>query len=289
MDIQVFYSILDKYCETIKHNQILYDISKYTLYSGKGIRPLIAIDIFNSITKNANMNRKCLIDNGSVTKLNNLTLGVELLHNASLIIDDLPSMDNDSLRRGKPTVHMKYSPEIAKIVANKYISDAFKLFNNSCDLVTIFSDQSKNACLGQYYDMTFNSMDLINKSIEEKADIVNLKTAPFFIIAFVSGYYSTVDAIDTDTLEQYILLGHYFGRMFQMADDFTDLKADIKNGKYLNNVNVLGIDAARTLFFSTQEQFIHLICKLGIDSVFIRKLICTLNKNASVSSEIKNE
>jgi geranylgeranyl diphosphate synthase type II len=274
--IHIFDGIIDTYCETLRDNKVLYDISKYTLYSGKRIRPLIVIDIFNSLT--TKMNRRTVIENGLVTKLNNLSLGVELLHNASLIIDDLPSMDNDSMRRGKTTLHIKYSNEIAKITANKYISDAFKLFNRSCDLIDIFIDQSNNACLGQYYDMTFNKLDLMDKSIEEKSDLINLKTSPFFIIAFVSGYYSSVDTIDTNILEKYILLGHYFGRLFQMSDDFVDLESDTKKGKYLNNVNVLGINVSRKLFISTQEQFIELILELKIDSVFIRELICLLNK-----------
>ena len=280
MSRHLFDGILDKYCESLRDNMILYDISKYTLYSGKGIRPLIIIDIFNSLTKQ--MDRSRVIENGYVTKLNNLSLGVELLHNASLIIDDLPSMDNDTMRRGKPTLHIKYSNKIAKIVANKYISDAFKLFNQSCELVDIFIDQSKNACLGQYYDMTFNRMNLMNKSIEEISDLINLKTSPFFIIAFISGYYSSVDTIDTNLLEKYILLGHYFGRMFQMADDFADLKSDTKKGKYLNNVNILGANVSRKLFISTQKQFIELIQELKLDSVFIQNLICLLNKNASL-------
>ena len=280
MSRHLFDGILDKYCESLRDNMILYDISKYTLYSGKGIRPLIIIDIFNSLTKQ--IDRRTLIENGYVTKLNNLSLGVELLHNASLIIDDLPSMDNDTMRRGKPTLHIKYSNKIAKIVANKYISDAFKLFNQSCELVDIFIDQSKNACLGQYYDMTFNRMNLMNKSIEEISDLINLKTSPFFIIAFISGYYSSVDTIDTNVLEKYILLGHYFGRMFQMADDFADLKSDTKKGKYLNNVNILGANVSRKLFISTQKQFIELIQELKLDSVFIQNLICLLNKNASL-------
>jgi geranylgeranyl diphosphate synthase type II len=280
MSRHLFDGILDKYCESLRDNMILYDISKYTLYSGKGIRPLIIIDIFNSLTKQ--MDRRTLIENGYVTKLNNLSLGVELLHNASLIIDDLPSMDNDTMRRGKPTLHIKYSNKIAKIVANKYISDAFKLFNQPCELVDIFIDQSKNACLGQYYDMTFNRMNLMNKSIEEISDLINLKTSPFFIIAFISGYYSSVDTIDTNVLEKYILLGHYFGRMFQMADDFADLKSDTKKGKYLNNVNILGANVSRKLFISTQKQFIELIQELKLDSVFIQNLICLLNKNASL-------
>lgn len=280
MSRRLFDGILDKYCESLRDNMILYDISKYTLYSGKGIRPLIIIDIFNSLTKQ--MDRSRVIENGYVTKLNNLSLGVELLHNASLIIDDLPSMDNDTMRRGKPTLHIKYSNKIAKIVANKYISDAFKLFNQSCELIDIFIDQSKNACLGQYYDMTFNRMNLMNKSIEEISDLINLKTSPFFIIAFISGYYSSVDTIDTNVLEKYILLGHYFGRMFQMADDFADLKSDTKKGKYLNNVNILGPNVSKKLFMSTQKQFIELIQELKLDSVFIQNLICLLNKNASL-------
>ena len=110
--LHIFDGILDTYCETINDNKVLYDISKHTLYSGKRIRPLIAIDIFNSITKH--LDRKTVIEKGLVSKLNNLSLGVELLHNASLIIDDLPSMDNDTMRRGKLTLHIKYSNEIAK-------------------------------------------------------------------------------------------------------------------------------------------------------------------------------
>ena len=73
-----------------------------------------------------------------------------------------------------------------------------------------------------------------------------------------------------------------------MSDDFSDLESDTRKGKYLNNINVLGFTASHNLFLSTQKQFIELILELKIDSVFIRELICLLNKNASIPSEIKN-
>ena len=114
MDIKnyqkLFNQYLDKFIHNIKNNK-LREIIRYSLNDGKRLRPIIILDI------SYKLNGKYLYD---------LALLVELLHNASLIIDDLPSMDNDDYRREKLTVHKKYGERAAKITAYFLVFEVLK-------------------------------------------------------------------------------------------------------------------------------------------------------------------
>ena len=83
------------------------EIINYVLKGGKRLRPIIIYEITQKMNFNNN------------TKFNNDLLGVilELLHSASLIIDDLPCMDNDSERRGQPSAHVKYGKTGAQLLS----------------------------------------------------------------------------------------------------------------------------------------------------------------------------
>ena len=81
------------------------EMAEYCLFSGKALRPLITLEIFKSL---AGYSFK--VDNPVIR---DLMLSVELIHTASLLLDDLP-MDDDTMRRGKPCFHVKYSIRDAK-------------------------------------------------------------------------------------------------------------------------------------------------------------------------------
>ena len=94
-----FYKTLDKrYLSSFEDSEIR-DILKYSLDGGKRLRPIIVDEVTKKLNKQTSYN----IDSSY------LSVMVELIHTASLLIDDLPSMDNDIERRGKPTFHHKYN------------------------------------------------------------------------------------------------------------------------------------------------------------------------------------
>ena len=84
-----------------KINSILND----TFRGGKRLRPIISFIIFNKLKEKINSN---LLNNYSEKEILDLCLSTEIIHNISLILDDLPCMDNDNFRRDKETIHYKY-------------------------------------------------------------------------------------------------------------------------------------------------------------------------------------
>ena len=85
----------------LRRYPIIYDILKHALDGGKRIRSVITLTIGEALNPDINIDK--------------LALCVELLHNTSLIIDDMPCMDNDNYRRGKMTVHYKYGNQKAQL------------------------------------------------------------------------------------------------------------------------------------------------------------------------------
>jgi len=141
---------------------IFFEAGKSLLLNGKNIRPLIFLNIIEPKKKISQIDCK-------------LAVAIELLHCASLIIDDLPSMDNDNLRRGEPTLHIKYGVDKAQLISNKFIFDAVGIIFNYCDesCRNLVLNQLKNAAIGQYYDL--NCVDGDAVSINEVSFKINLK------------------------------------------------------------------------------------------------------------------
>ena len=86
----------------------------YSLNNGKRLRPIISMDICNSLCQNPE-------------KVLKFSLGLELIHTSCLIIDDMPCMDNDNYRRGELSFHKKYSERTAQLVAGELLSIALKM------------------------------------------------------------------------------------------------------------------------------------------------------------------
>ena len=105
------FHINETYLPSIKNNK-LRDIIGYSLKGGKRLRSMIVLDLSYNISNNY---------------LFNMALSIELLHNASLIMDDLPCMDDDKYRRGRECVHIKYGVRPAKLAAYFLFFESFKL------------------------------------------------------------------------------------------------------------------------------------------------------------------
>ncbi len=137
---------------------------KYGLFSGgKKIRSKILIDI-GSIFK---INYKSLIILGAA---------VECIHAYSLIHDDLPCMDNDSIRRGKPSTHIKFGESTAVLAGNSLLTMAFEILTSSnleidkkikVDLVQKLSESSGHQGIagGQYLDLYFEKKKISKNKI----------------------------------------------------------------------------------------------------------------------------
>jgi len=115
--VRLINTLIEKHILNPIQNSHLREIVEYSLIDGKRLRSILALIIGENTDSHKNIEK--------------LVVCVELLHNASLIIDDMPCMDNDIYRRGKETVHYKYGQQKAQMLVNYFIKKAFQLLNEN--------------------------------------------------------------------------------------------------------------------------------------------------------------
>lgn len=231
----------------------------YSLDGGKRLRSIICLYIFDNYGK-AN---------------DNIVIAIELLHSASLILDDLPCMDNDDYRRNKLTFHKKYGVKNAYLVAN-YLFTTFNKFILSLNNEKIINYVFDNLILivkGQYYDLGFER----NKILDKDKIIFNnnLKTAPFFVLCFTIPFLLNNNFDIIRDIEE---CGYFFSNAFQIYDDFIDYEQDLIN-KTFNHINFLGKVKTYELYNKNLENFNSLCVKHKIDYILFDEIIKYLNDN----------
>jgi len=193
--------------------------------------------------------------NASLTKSSaiNLATSIELLHSYSLIHDDLPSMDNDNIRRGKDSNHIKYGEAIAILSGDALQTLAFEVITNDHNLdsdlkvsaISLLTDACgyKGMVLGQELDITSDSMQADEEFIKK---MHYLKTGKLIEISLVLGFLGYQKfSEDKDLIYK---LGKSIGVGFQIVDDYLDefgnqneigkpTGSDLKNKK----INILSI------------------------------------------------
>jgi geranylgeranyl pyrophosphate synthase len=144
------------------------------------------------------------------------SLAVELLHCASLIHDDLPAIDNDDLRRGKPSCHRRFSESTAILAGDFMVGLAFSLFDDSTSMkcVPVLARAWLLLCDGQQRDLE----DL--NSVEEVDEMIARKTGALFQASTEMG--TLLAGAPVDLVRQYGDFGCTFGRAFQALDDVVD-------------------------------------------------------------------
>lgn len=214
------------------------------LAGGKRFRPkllLAVVDAFEPL----------LISNSL-----SVALAIELLHTYSLIHDDLPAMDNASLRRGHPTLHVTYSEVSAILVGDALNSHSFYLIANaplsSDTKIELIKELSLNGgidgmVLGQAIDCYFEKQKL---NLDELKFLHLHKTGKLIASSLKMG--AIISGLDTQFQEKIFNFGLKLGLLFQIADDIIDVtQSEEQSGKsagvdiFKNSfVNLLGLDGA---------------------------------------------
>ena len=194
---------------------------KYGLFSGgKKIRSKILIDI-GSIFK---INYKSLIILGAA---------VECIHAYSLIHDDLPCMDNDSIRRGKPSTHIKFGESTAVLAGNSLLTMAFEILSHKnlnlsekikINLINKISESSGHLGIagGQFLDLNFEHKKVSKKRIIE---MEIKKTGKLFSFCCVAPLI--IKRKSKKEVNKFENIGADIGLLFQVADDLIDNKGSL--------------------------------------------------------------
>ena len=163
-------------------------------------------------------------------KLINICAAVECIHSYSLIHDDLPCMDNDTIRRGKPATHIKFGEASAVLAGSSLLTLAFEII---ADKKYLLSPKAKNEIIkflsscsghtgiagGQELDLKFENK---KKGINQIIDMQKKKTGKLFNFCL----YAVGVVAKKNTKDKLFLsnLGEEIGLLFQLADDFLDFR-----------------------------------------------------------------
>ena len=264
---------------------LLAESMRYSLLAGgKRLRPamlLAAVDMLG----------------GDINACLDFACAVEMIHNYSLIHDDLPGMDNDTMRRGRPTNHVVFGEGQAILAGDGLLNMAFEVMLSravalrrelpyALDAINEIATGSgvTGMIAGQVMDLYCEHNRVHGEA--ELSYIQRNKTACMFIYPLrAAGWLSGADQADIDALGQY---GEAFGRLFQATDDLLDvigdtaemgktLGKDAQQGK-LTMIAMHGVEGTRSIVLSQRDAALSALDRFGARADFFRDLI-----NAMVS------
>ena len=228
----------------------------------------------------------CRLAGGEEEAAADYAAALEMLHCYSLIHDDLPCMDNDDMRRGRPSCHKQYGEATALLAADALVTAAFEVIANAplpaqsrvqAGAILAKNGGARGMLYGQELDKRFE---------QEPADEQQLlalhrhKTGALILAAVQLGCSAAgADEATRAALERY---GGEIGLVFQIVDDILDVTAteqtlgkpigsDAENGK-TTFVSLYGLEGARRLAAQHNQAALDALVPLGETAAFLRKL-----------------
>lgn len=263
------------------------EVLEYALFpGGKRLRPILMLEWHNMFapTDYYALRYAC---------------GLEILHAYSLIHDDMPCMDNDDYRRGKPSVHKKYGEGVALLAGDALMDLAYRILNVPTPALEVgpfclFKDMCGDGGLihGQYCDL-YGKID----NLEDLLEMCRHKTGALIKLACISGFalgnnldykkckallegQSSDETAATDMSDDNLLLnyalasgfGDAFGAAFQLYDDISEYI----NGEKISSTSVMNyvdLDEAKKMLNTLLNDAADTLEALRGDTAFLRELL----------------
>lgn len=241
-DINIIDKALDEYLPPEESPpSIIHKAMRYSVFGGgKRIRPILTLATAELFGK----------DTESVIKT---ACGIELIHTFSLIHDDLPCIDNDDFRRGKPSSHKVFGEAIALLAGDALLVSGFDLIIKNSEVKEIkkqsilkviketsFYIGTENMLGGQVEDISLKNEDIT------KADLINLymkKTAALICLSIRSG--AILSGANQRQLRALTKYAENIGLAFQIIDDMLDIMQDQRDTGKPNYANIFGIKESK--------------------------------------------
>jgi len=220
---------------------IIHKAIRYSVFGGgKRIRPILTLATAELFGR----------DTESVIKT---ACGIELIHTFSLIHDDLPSIDNDDFRRGKPSSHKVFGEAIAILAGDALLVSGFDLITKNVEVKEIkkqsilkviketsFYIGTENMLGGQVEDITLNDEDIAK---EELINLYMKKTAALICLSIRSG--AILSGANQRQLKALTKYAENIGLAFQIIDDMLDIMQDQRDAGKLNYANKFGMKESK--------------------------------------------
>ncbi len=267
------FQVLDRH-----HPAILYDPIQYVLEGGgKRIRPIL-------------LALSCKAVDGALEKCWDAAVAVELLHDFTLVHDDI--MDRDDTRRGRATVHKKWNSDIALLAGDGLVALAFQSLlrtqsSKIHEIATVFTEGIIELCEGQAFDLEFETNGDVN--LKDYLDMIGRKTARLLnVSAKLGGLIGNGNETEVQALGNF---GYNLGCGFQIQDDLLDITSDEATmGKtYGSDVKrkkqtYLLVHALSEADSSIKEQLRFLLTKQEINRTQINEVKVLFEKAGSIDA-----
>lgn len=251
-------SYLSTVLQTSEPYKIVFDAANYSLLAGgKRLRPALLLEFY------------CLCG-GNINDALPFAAAIEMIHTYSLIHDDLPCMDNDDLRRGRPSCHKRFSEDTALLAGDALLTEAFNVACNSNvdDRYKTQAIKTLAECAGINGMIAGQILDLaFEKSSPNKEQILkmySLKTGKLLKAACTIG--CILAGADSETVSAAADFAENLGIAFQIKDDILDIESttdllgkpvgsDRENGK-TTYVTIRGLDESKqdVIFYTNKAK-----------------------------------
>ena len=261
--------------ECLQKNVIL--AARHSLTAGgKRLRPALVMEF-------------CRVSGGEAASALPVACAIEMMHTFSLIHDDLPCMDNDDMRRGKPSNHKVYGENYALLAGDGLLTKAFETALSSEAFRNVGMERAAYAaavlarCAGEHGMVGGQCIDLATEnrtvSLDELCEKDTGKTANLIMAACMMGCIAAgANETQINAAKEYAL---HIGLAFQIRDDILDVTGDAKElGKNIGvdaqnarctYVSILGVEKAQALVDEHTEKALHALDAFDADSTFLHE------------------
>ncbi|MCK3710814.1 polyprenyl synthetase family protein [Clostridioides difficile] len=259
------------------YQKTVIEAMNYSLSAGgKRLRPILTLEA-------------CKIVGGNEDEAIPFAIAIEMIHTYSLIHDDLPALDNDDLRRGRPTNHKVYGEAMGILAGDALLNYAFEVMlagsinkENPEKYLKAINEIAKGAGIYGMIGGQVVDVESENKQIEkEKLDYIHMnKTAAMMVGCMRAG--ATIGGANSEQMEEMTKYAKNIGLSFQIVDDILDIVGDeAKLGKKVGSdienhkstyPSLLGLDKSKEIAHNLIDEAKKSIEKLSDDVDFLKGL-----------------
>lgn len=271
--INVVNEQLHKYL-AVRYPEIIFEAMGYSVFAGgKRLRPVLMLSA-------------CEAEGGLEEDILPFACALEMIHTYSLIHDDLPEMDNDDFRRGKPTCHKKFDQGIAVLAGDGLLTYAFEIMlKKACvDFDSKYVKAAENTARmsGSEGMLVGQVVDVVSEGKAIDKDTLSYihknKTGGLIKAALMNG--AVIAGADESVVRKYELMGDKLGLAFQIMDDILDVTSteetlgkpvfsDEKNHK-VTYVTMYGLEKAEEEYLKLCKEVNALAGQLGGEGCFMQ-------------------